>query len=41
MAQPELFAEESWVQVLLGQGFEMTPDPVTQFVADRRAGRIS
>jgi tryptophan 7-halogenase len=28
----ELFAEESWVQVLLGQGFEMTPDPVTQFV---------
>ena len=30
----ELFAEESWVQVLLGQGFEMTPDPVTRFVAD-------
>jgi tryptophan halogenase len=30
----ELFAEESWVQVLLGQGFEMRPDPVTQFVAD-------
>jgi tryptophan halogenase len=28
----ELFAEESWVQVLLGQGFEMRPDPVTQFV---------
>jgi tryptophan halogenase len=28
----ELFAEESWVQVLIGQGFEMTPDPVTQFV---------
>ena len=30
----ELFAEESWVQVLLGQGFEMRADPVTQFVAD-------
>jgi len=30
----ELFAEESWVQVLLGQGFEMRPDPVTEFVAD-------
>jgi tryptophan halogenase len=30
----ELFAEESWVQVLLGQGFEMRPDPVTQFVTD-------
>jgi tryptophan halogenase len=29
----ELFAEESWVQVLIGQGFEMRPDPVTQFVA--------
>ncbi|MGZ2410843.1 tryptophan 7-halogenase [Sphingomonas sp. F9_3S_D5_B_2] len=28
----ELFAEESWVQVLLGQGFEMRADPVTQFV---------
>lgn len=30
----ELFAEESWVQVLLGQGFEMAPDPVTRFVPD-------
>ena len=28
----ELFAEESWVQVLLGQGFEATADPVAQFV---------
>ena len=28
----ELFAENSWVQVLLGQGFEARPDPVTQFV---------
>lgn len=28
----ELFAEESWVQVLIGQGFEMRADPVTQFV---------
>jgi tryptophan halogenase len=30
----ELFAEESWVQVLLGQGFEMRADPVAQFVPD-------
>ncbi len=30
----ELFAEESWVQVLLGQGFEMHADPVTEFVGD-------
>jgi tryptophan halogenase len=30
----ELFAEESWVQVLLGQGFEMQADPVTEFVPD-------
>ena len=28
----ELFAEESWVQVLLGQGFEAQADPVTRFV---------
>ena len=30
----ELFTEESWVEVLLGQGFKMRPDPVTQFVSD-------
>ncbi len=30
----ELFAEESWVQALLGQGMEMQPDPVTRFVDD-------
>jgi len=30
----ELFAEESWVQVLLGQGLEMNPDPVANFVGD-------
>ena len=30
----ELFAEESWVQVLLGQGLEAKADPVTQFVRD-------
>ena len=30
----ELFAEESWVQVLLGQGLEMRADPVTEFVSD-------
>ena len=30
----ELFSEESWVQVLLGQGFEMKADPVTNFVPD-------
>jgi tryptophan 7-halogenase len=35
----ELFAEESWVQVLLGQGFEMHADPVTEFVpAEEIAG---
>jgi tryptophan 7-halogenase len=28
----ELFAEESWVQVLIGQGFEMRADPVARFV---------
>ena len=31
----ELFAEESWVQVLLGQGMEMQPDPVSRFVSDQ------
>lgn len=30
----ELFAEESWVQVLLGQGLEARADPVTRFVPD-------
>jgi tryptophan halogenase len=30
----ELFAEESWVQVLIGQGLEMRADPVTDFVPD-------
>jgi tryptophan halogenase len=30
----ELFAEESWVQVLIGQGHPMRPDPVTRFVSD-------
>jgi tryptophan halogenase len=30
----ELFAEESWVQVLIGQGLEMHADPVTNFVSD-------
>jgi tryptophan halogenase len=35
----ELFAEESWVQVLIGQGFEMRADPVTEFVpAEELAG---
>jgi tryptophan halogenase len=28
----ELFAEESWVQVLIGQGLDMRADPVTKFV---------
>jgi tryptophan halogenase len=28
----ELFAEESWVQVLIGQGLDMRADPVTEFV---------
>ncbi|HEX8667572.1 MAG TPA: tryptophan halogenase family protein [Allosphingosinicella sp.] len=31
----ELFAEESWVQVLLGQGFEARADPVTRFVPEQ------
>ena len=31
----ELFAEESWVQVLIGQGLQMKADPVTQFVPDK------
>ena len=31
----ELFSEESWVQVLLGQGLEAKPDPVTRFVPDQ------
>ena len=30
----ELFSEESWVQVLIGQGLEMHADPVTSFVSD-------
>ena len=29
----ELFSEESWVQILIGQGLDMKPDPVTSFVA--------
>ena len=31
----ELFAEESWVQVLIGQGLQPAVDPVTRFVGDR------
>jgi tryptophan halogenase len=35
----ELFAEESWVQVLIGQGLDMKADPVTEFVpAEEIAG---
>jgi tryptophan halogenase len=34
----ELFSEESWVQVLIGQGLDMRPDPVTQFVSDEGLG---
>lgn len=30
----ELFAEESWVQVLIGQGLRAQPDPVSRFVDD-------
>jgi tryptophan halogenase len=38
----ELFAEESWVQLLLGQGFEMRADPVTRFVPpDEIAGFLA
>lgn len=36
----ELFAEESWVQVLLGQGFEMHADPVTNFVPDETIAKF-
>ena len=36
----ELFAEESWVQVLLGQGFEMNADPVTNFVPAEEIARF-
>ena len=28
----ELFTEESWVQIMIGQGLDMKPDPVTSFV---------
>jgi tryptophan halogenase len=28
----ELFTLESWVQIMIGQGLEMKPDPVTSFV---------
>ena len=28
----ELFTQESWVQILIGQGLDMKPDPVTSFV---------
>ena len=38
----ELFSEESWVQVLLGQGLQMRADPVTRFVPPREiAGFLS
>lgn len=30
----ELFKEESWVQVLLGQGLEINPDPMTNLIPD-------
>lgn len=30
----ELFREESWVQVLLGQGFKMNPDPMADLIPD-------
>ena len=30
----ELFREESWVQVLLGQGMEMTYDPVVDMIPE-------
>jgi tryptophan halogenase len=28
----ELFTQESWVQILIGQGLDIKPDPVTSFV---------
>ncbi len=33
----ELFGEESWVQVLLGQGLDMQYDPAVDMVSDREA----
>jgi len=30
----ELFKEESWVQVLLGQGLKINPDPMTNLIPD-------
>jgi tryptophan halogenase len=33
-AAAELFGENSWVQCMIGQGLDMRPDPVTQFVPD-------
>lgn len=33
----ELFREESWVQVLIGQGLEITPDTMTNLLSDDEA----
>jgi tryptophan halogenase len=33
----ELFREESWVQVLIGQGLEMRPDPMVDIVPEAEA----
>lgn len=33
----ELFREESWVQVLIGQGLKATPDPMVELIPDDQA----
>ena len=33
----ELFREESWVQVLIGQGLKATPDPMVELIPDEQA----
>jgi len=33
----ELFREESWVQVLIGQGIEARPDPMVEMIPDEQA----
>jgi len=36
----ELFREESWVQVLIGQGLEARPDPMVDLISDEEALRF-
>jgi len=36
-AKAELFREESWVQVLIGQGIDARPDPMVDLIPDEQA----